>query len=300
LGGSSGFYLHDFYAILVGRAILGVAVALIMTSSTALIGDYFEGEKRHQFMSKQGLAVAVGGIVFITLGGVLAQVHWSYPFAIYFTPLLFLPFLIKTLHEPKRHMEETDKNNIPNLLPVYLTAFFIMVLFYMIPTQFPYLIVDTLGGDPKTVGFVIAIAMVFNALIAMQYAKIKAKLSYIQIYSATFTFFAIGLFIISWASSIGELLYSTLFTGVAFGLLLVNTNAWFLSKVPANKRGKASGILTSSFFFGQFSSPLILEPIVAHYGIQELFLMVGILSLLVALVLFIGSRKNQPHHTHYH
>ena len=169
-----------------------------------------------------------------------------------------------------------------------------MVLFYMIPTQFPYLIVETLGGDPKTVGFVIAIAMVFNALIAMQYAKIKARLSYIQIYSATFTFFAIGLFIISYASSIGELLYSTLFTGVAFGLLLVNTNAWFLSKVPANKRGKASGILTSSFFFGQFSSPLIFEPIVTHYGIQQLFFMIGILSVVTAVVLFLYSlRKNR-------
>ena len=46
LGGSSGFYLENFYAILVGRAVLGLAVALTMTSSTALIGDYFEGEAR--------------------------------------------------------------------------------------------------------------------------------------------------------------------------------------------------------------------------------------------------------------
>ncbi|WP_309499634.1 MFS transporter, partial [Sulfurovum sp.] len=35
IGGSSGFYLHDFYVILLGRAVLGFAVALIMTSSTA-------------------------------------------------------------------------------------------------------------------------------------------------------------------------------------------------------------------------------------------------------------------------
>ena len=40
LGGSSGFYLDNFYAILAGRAVLGIAVALLMTSSTALIGDY--------------------------------------------------------------------------------------------------------------------------------------------------------------------------------------------------------------------------------------------------------------------
>ena len=58
IGGSSGFYLHDFYIILAGRAILGLGVSLIMTSSTALIGDYFTEELRHKFMAKQGMTVA--------------------------------------------------------------------------------------------------------------------------------------------------------------------------------------------------------------------------------------------------
>jgi len=290
LGGSSGFYLHDFYSILVGRAVLGFAVALIMTSSTALIGDYFEEKARHKFMSKQGLAVALGGIIFITSGGLLAQMHWSYPFAIYFIPLLFLPFLLKSLYEPEKHKHSDDPELETKLLPVYITAFFVMVLFYMLPTQLPYLIVNTLGGKPQTIGFVIATAMMFNALTSMQYAKIKARLSYMQIYAATFMLFSIGLFFISQASNISGLFFATTPIGMAFGLLFVNTNAWFLSKVPPRKRGKASGILTSSFFLGQFSSPLLFEPIVNSYGIQGLFLLVSGVSMSVALVLFIKSR----------
>jgi len=136
LGGSSGFYLHDFYAILMGRALLGFAVALIMTSSTALIGDYFKEESRHRFMSKQGLAVALGGILFITTGGFLAQLHWSYPFAIYFIPLLFLPFLYTSLYEPKKHTHSSNPELESSLLPVYITAFFVMVLFYMLDQYF--------------------------------------------------------------------------------------------------------------------------------------------------------------------
>lgn len=290
LGGSSGFYLHDFYSILVGRAILGFAVALIMTSSTALIGDYFDVETRHKFMSRQGMTVAFGGILFITSGGLLAQIHWSYPFAIYFIPLLFLPFLLTNLYEPKKHKHIDDPELETKLLPVYITAFFVMVLFYMLPTQFPYLIVNTLGGKPQTIGFVIATAMTFNALTSMQYAKIKARLSYLQIYASTFILFALGLFIISQASSIEQLFFATMPIGMAFGLLLVNTNAWFLAKVPASKRGKASGILTSSFFLGQFSSPLLFEPIVVIYGIQGLFLIISGISMLVASVLLIKSR----------
>ncbi len=290
LGGSSGFYLQDFYAILAGRAVLGFAVALIMTSSTALIGDYFDEETRHKFMSKQGLAVALGGIIFITSGGLLAQIHWSYPFAIYFIPLLFLPLLLRSLYEPEKHKHSDDPELEPKLLPVYLTAFFVMVLFYMLPTQLPYLIVNTLGGKPQSIGFVIATAMTFNAITAMQYAKIKARFSYIQIYAATFILFALGLFLISQAPAISHLYYSTAFIGMAFGLLLVNTNAWFLSQVTPSKRGRASGLLTSSFFLGQFSSPLLFEPIVNSYGIQTLFLLVSGVSVFVAFVLFIKSK----------
>jgi len=290
VGGSSGFYLHDFYVILVGRAILGVGVSLIMTSSTALIGDYFSEEKRHAFMSKQGMTIALGGIVFITTGGLLAQLHWSYPFAIYLVPLLFVPFLFRTLYEPQKHTHTEEVNTKTNLLPVYLTAFFVMVLFYMLPTQFPYLIVNTLGGEAQTIGFVIATAMIFNALTSMKYAKIKARFSFIQIYAATFILFALGLFIISQATSIAGVFFATAPMGMGFGLLFVNTNAWFLSRVPAHKRGRASGVLTSSFFLGQFASPILFEPIVSTYDIQTLFFMVSVLSVCVSVVLFIKSK----------
>ncbi len=290
LGGSSGFYLHDFYAILAGRAVLGFAVALIMTSSTTLIGDYFDEKARHKFMSKQGMTIALGGLLFITSGGLLAQMHWSYPFAIYFIPLLFLPILIHSLYEPKRESHHEDIEIESSLLPVYFTAFFVMVLFYMLPTQLPYLIVNTLKGEPQSVGFVIATAMVFNAFTSMKYAKIKERFSFIQIYSATFILFAIGLFIVSQATSVAQLYFSTIFLGMAFGLLFVNTNAWFLSQVSAKKRGKASGILTSSLFLGQFSSPIIFQPIVNAYGIQGLYLMVSFLAVFISLALFIKSR----------
>ena len=290
VGGSSGFYLHDFYLILVGRAILGLGVSLNMTSATALIGDYFSEEVRHKFMAKQGMVVALGGIVFISSGGLLAQMHWSYPFAIYLVPILIVPFLLKSLYEPKKHKHPEDVEVEVKLLPVYLTAFFVMVLFYMLPTQFPYLIVNGLGGSPQTVGFVIATAMTFNALTAMQYAKLKARFSFMQIYAATFTLFATGLFIISQASSVEGLYFATAPIGMGFGLLFVNTNSWFLSRVPAHKRGKAAGVLTSSFFLGQFASPILFEPIVSGYGIQTLFLMVSGVAITVAITLFIRSR----------
>ncbi len=294
VGGSSGFYLENFYAILAGRAVLGIAVALLMTSSTALIGDYLDEAARHKFMSVQGMAVAMGGIVFITSGGMLAQLHWSYPFAIYLLPLLFLPLLLTSLYEPEKHKHvESDIEIESRLWPIYFTAFFAMVLFYMLPTQLPYLIIETLHGKPSTIGLVIATAMIFNALTSRQYARLKARFSYVHIYIITFIFFGIGLFIISQAHSIAQLFYSTAFIGIGFGLILVNTNSWFLATVPAHKRGKASGVLASSFFLGQFSSPLLLQPIVHLYGIQGLFLIVSGLAIMISCILFVKGKMDK-------
>ena len=44
--GSSGFFLNSLMLILIGRALLGFAVAGIMTSVTTLIADYFTGVAR--------------------------------------------------------------------------------------------------------------------------------------------------------------------------------------------------------------------------------------------------------------
>lgn len=293
IGGSSGFYLNDFYLILVGRAVLGLGVALIMTSSTALIGDYFNADERHKYLSIQGMAVGFGGIIFITSGGFLAELHWSYPFAIYLLPLLFIPFLLWNLYEPRHeehHNEELELEG-NKLLPVFATAFAAMVLFYMLPTQLPYLVISELEGTPSSVGLLISVAMFVNAMTALQYAKLKSKLSYGQIFMITFIVFGIGLSIIARATNISELYFSVLFMGMGFGLILTNINAWFLATVPAKQRAKASGVLASSFFLGQFSSPLVFEPVVQSLGIQGLFLMVSFVSFTVAFIIWMAKRE---------
>jgi MFS family permease len=293
LGGSVGFYIYDFYLILLGRAILGLGVAMIMTSTTALIGDYFDEHERHKFLSIQGMAVGIGGIIFITTGGFLAEAHWSYPFAIYLIPILFLPIIYMFMYEPK-HIDHHDADvevDGDKLWPIFVTAFFSMVLFYMLPTQLPYLVINELGGSPSSVGTLISVAMFINAMTAMQYAKIKAKHSFAKIFMMTFVVFGLGLAIISQAHSIAQLYFSVVFMGIGFGLMMTNVNAWFQTTVSAKQRGKASGILASSFFLGQFSSPLLFEPIVASVGIQGLFLVISIVSLCVAMLIKLKVRS---------
>ena len=54
LTGTSGYVLETLPAILIGRSLLGFAVAGIMIGFTTLIADYFSGEQRNKFMGYQG------------------------------------------------------------------------------------------------------------------------------------------------------------------------------------------------------------------------------------------------------
>ena len=288
IGGSSGVYLEDFYAILAGRALLGFSVALIMTSSTALIGDYFDDKARHRFMSMQGMAVGLGGIVFIISGGYLAQLGWDYPFIIYLLPILFLPLLFKALYEPKGlHTHAADAEAVsPKLLKIYLAGFFSMLLFYMLPTQMPYLVINELHGTPSSIGHFVAFALLVNALTSRQYARIKGKLDYAQIFVVIYLFFGTGLLVMSQVTTPHQLFFASAFMGVGFGLVMVNINAWLLSIVPPHRRGRAVGMLTMSFFLGQFFSPIVFQPFVASAGIQGLFMIIAVVSFATALVLY--------------
>jgi len=69
IAGSSGLYLDTIGSILAGRALLGVAVAGIMTAATTLVADYYEGQARAQFMGWQAAFMSFGGVVFLTAGG---------------------------------------------------------------------------------------------------------------------------------------------------------------------------------------------------------------------------------------
>ena len=63
-------------ALLASRAFLGVFLAGIMTSVTALVGDYFVGEERNRVAGLQGAFMSLGTLTFVVIAGLLAEIHW--------------------------------------------------------------------------------------------------------------------------------------------------------------------------------------------------------------------------------
>jgi len=100
IAGNTGLYLSDLYLLIAGRALLGIAVAAIMLASVTLVGDYFIDKARSRFLGIQASFMAAGGIVFLVSEGLLADIHWRWPFAIYAVSLGILFMALLFIHEP--------------------------------------------------------------------------------------------------------------------------------------------------------------------------------------------------------
>jgi MFS family permease len=110
LAGGSGFVSNSLPTIIIGRALLGFAVAGIMVSATTLIADYYQGASRANFMGLQAAFMGFGGVVFLSARGFLADLNWRLPFLIYLFSWLLLPLMVRSLYEPDRSPVENLSN----------------------------------------------------------------------------------------------------------------------------------------------------------------------------------------------
>jgi MFS family permease len=307
LAGSSGLVLDSLEAILVGRALLGVAVAAIMTTATTLVADYMAGEKRARFMGWQASAMAGGGMVYLLAGGLLADLSWRLPFALYLVALLLLPLAWWRLPEPASGtgaavaQEPEPQAPVPYrlLAVVYALALFGLVSFYMVPVQLPFLLEEALGLGPSASGLAISVSTLVSALVSLVYGRVRARLSATAVAALVFFFIGAGYLVIGGASSLAQVMVGLAVGGCGPGLMLPNFNLWLTTEVPEAARGRALGGLTTAVFLGQFLSPVVAQPAARALGLSGSFTAVGLVlavlapALALALPRVLGGGRRQ-------
>lgn len=292
--GSTGLWMDSLYHILIGRALLGVAVGGIMTICSTLVGDYFDGEERSKFTGMQGVFMSIGGVVFVGAGGLLADINWRFPFAIYLFSIIVIVLVAIALNEPKTDSDsvEKDRNKTVELpyktIGVILTTMFIgMLIFYMIPVQIPFLLVERGTETASLSGFAIAFSTVGGAIGASFYAYLKRKFTYQNLFSIIFITLAVGYIIIGLGITFTVTIIGLFVSGLGVGLLMPNATLWLLEITPLAKRGAIMGFFTSALYIGQFASPLLSQPITNKVGLGSTFVILAIVSgILGAIFLF--------------
>lgn len=289
--GTSGFFIDNLYTLLVSRAILGIAVAGVMTTTITLIADYFKGLERNAFMGLQGAFVAMGGFVSITLGGLLAELSWRAPFLIYISSFVLLFPAFKYLDEPLVKREEPGKGSLsvepyPQILVavIFTTAFLAMMLFYVIPVQIPFYFKELTGASNTLIGLAIGGSTLTSTVVSLNYKRIRQRWDFSIIYFFSFFFLGLGFLVIYYVSDYIFLLLGLLVCGIGMGVMIPNSNVWVVTLSPESMRGRLVGGLTTSIFVGQFISPFLIQPVIALTSTSGIFLFSGIALILISIL----------------
>ncbi|GHB31375.1 MFS transporter [Pseudovibrio japonicus] len=282
--GSAGLFLPDLASMLVSRLGLGVAVAMVMTAQTALIGDYFVGDQRSSLMGLQTSARNFGGFLFISLAGLLAVSSPRLPFAIYGLALLMVPFLWRHISEPVKSAVTVRKAAGAEHDGAALWGWLLAVLallqmatnmiFFLMPTQLPFFL-DSQGYDSaRMTGAALGVLMMTGGTAALLYGRIKARIGFSGALTLAYGFMTVGLLLLTLQET-WSVFFGVAAMGAGYALAMPNFPAIALQVAPSTRRGMVGGVLTSSVFLGQFLSVFVSIPMIAAIGFAGTFQVVA-------------------------
>ena len=296
--GVSGFFLTSLPAILVGRIILGIGISGIVNTTTTLITDYYQGPSRVKVLGYQAAAMGIGVVILDTSGGILAGISWRMAFLIYLLGLFILIGTLVTMKEPVREKvnmtRDAPKNKTPvgSIVLIYITLFLGMMLFFLMPTKFPYLIAEYVENSSALSGILLGILGIFSALIGTLYWRIAGRIHRMVNISLSFILLGAGYVLFGLSESMMIIVLSVIIIGIGNGLLMPTVLSWLGVITPREIMGKVMGGYGVSLNLGQFLASIVAIPVImitAGYG--EMFLIFGVIAIILGVFYLLGYLK---------
>lgn len=292
--GMAPVILRDIYAIIASRVGVGMCEAIVVTSSTTMISDYFDGRARERWLGNQAALGSLCSIVMIAIGGALGSVFgWHGVFAIYglSLPLAFLVWRYtwepdSDEHEAQRH---TDADSAPVLFPwrrllgICAITLFASIMFYTLLTQNAFAL-NALGVvDPAQIGIFTAVATL--GVPAGTFAF--RRLSHLPVAALLFIEFgAVAVGFLGMGTAPRPVIYvaAALINQFGCGMILPTLLTWATAGLPFEVRGRGNGLWQASFAIGQFLTVIVVFLVAQLGGIQSAFIALAAGNALFALV----------------
>ncbi len=296
LSGGGIIFISDFTIILALRAIQGAASSAIMMLTVTLLGDLFTGEQRRVLIGTNAAILAVGAAGYPLLGGALATLAWSAPFACFLLALLVAVPGVLLLEEP--HRDENNSNSslrefltgptpmIPFVV-LYLAIFGIFVILYGAQlTAVPFLLANEYHLSSAGIGLLVGLPAVTMGVTAMQGDRVLRSLTSFQSIALGFVSYGFGLIVVAIADSIYVVAGALLLFGLGQGLAEPITDTALNERAPDEFRGSIMSIRTSVLRLGTTIGPPLSVGAATIFGYQRTLLVSGTGAFIIGMTWF--------------
>ena len=263
--GVAGGFVNDFRLLLLMRVLFGIGLGIMTPLSTSLIFDFApDPGRRSKLLGIQGASNQLGGLVFMSLSGVLANISWRYSFLCYafvIVSIVLTTFFLPSIPplQPKESAAGSGKQRLDKKL--FILAFFAMMIFacYFVINTDLALFMDVEGiGDAEECGYALSLMRIPTMLAGVMLAWIMRKLKDWTMSFAS-VIMAAGYLIIAASHSYSILMVGCLIVGLVGGFALPPISLFLPRIVTPRQRTLGVAIIMSVAQLGQFISPLYTD-----------------------------------------
>ncbi|MFT8720796.1 MFS transporter [Acetobacter sp.] len=251
---------HGLVAVFADRIFLGGATALVMSAGTGLISEFYAGSARMHMIARQGMAIELGGIIFLFVGGLLAKLGWAGPFSLYAIAFVFLLMVLAFVpseqqsERPEREsLSTTTKNGIRI---VYAAALLSMTVFFTAVIVLPFRLAVFVPHHftESEVGYFLAFVSLVAVGAAFTMPRLVRRLGELRTLAVAFCAYALAHTCFTFALSLPLLILGAVCLGCGFGFSIPLVNHMTVERSSSAQRGKALAYLSMAIFVGQFMS----------------------------------------------
>lgn len=301
--GVSAIWLSGTIPVFADRILLGGATAIVMASSTGLLAEFFVGEERLKMIALQGMSIEAGGIIFLSIGGVLGGIGWQWPFMIYLIAWIALLFiLIFVPFKKSMHLEESQEpkaSTSKTIFPVLLSALLAMTMFFIAFITLPFYLANNFGLGSETTGYFLAMISLIAVISASIMPKMVKRFSDYQTLLTGFSLFTLGFILLTLGQSfLIVAIIAGIVIGFGFGFTIPLANHMVVEKSNISNRGRNLAYFSSFTFLGQFLSSLVEGISTNVVIIYFIAISIGILIILIYSMWLRKGNKRQTVQAH--
>jgi MFS family permease len=304
IAGTACVFADDLSALIGLRVIQGVGASAIGSINVTLIGDLFVDRQRTTAMGLNASVLSVGTAAYPAVGGALAMVAWSAPFALAILAIPVAILAMRRLHvAPRGHKADLasyfgDVWEIVRrreVLALFFASTSIFILLYGAYITFlPFLMSGRFGSTPFGIGVLMAALSLSTAVTSANLGRLAARLGEARVMGVGFVVFAAGLATVPLAPTVWALAVPAVLLGFAFAATIPVVMVLLTAIAPVDRRGAVMSLNGTVLRLGQTLGPPVMAVVHRWAGIDAVFFVGAVFALVLAGFMTWAVPSTQP------